>query len=490
MVDRADSRRAVLHAALRNDIPTFTHRTFQTVAPGKPYRHNWHVEVLADRIERCLAGECRHLAIALPPRSLKSLITSVAVPAVLLGRDPTLRIICASYDSALAEKHARDCHAVVGADWYRALFPLTRLDRSRNATTEFTTTRGGYRLMTSVGGTLTGRGGNLIIVDDPLKAADAYSESKREWVNQWFSNTLYSRLDDKNGDKIIVVMQRLHTDDLIGHLLASGDDWEYLRLPAIAEEDERFALRDGRVLGRAEGEPIHVARESLATLGTIKRAMGSYDFSAQYQQDPLPLEGGIIKWSWFRTWEDGLERQDTDFVTQSWDTASKSDEIHDCSVCTTWLRRGEEHYLLDVERDRLDYPALRHRIVELARRDKPDAVLIEDRGSGIQLIHDLRDSGDVHPIAVSPEGDKVTRMYAQSAKIEAGCVFLPREASWLDAFRTEVLQFPNGRHDDQIDSMSQYLGRKVPEQEDLSGAEFYFSQTALELRAMFGPGPY
>jgi predicted phage terminase large subunit-like protein len=479
MTDTNELRRKVLHAALRNDIEAFTQRTFQTVAPRIPYQHNWHLDVLADCVARCLAGEYRHLAIAVPPRSLKSIMTSVALPALVLGRDPTQRIICASYDSSLAEKHARDCHAVMGSSWYRGLFPRTQLDRSKNAVTEFTTTRGGYRLATSVGGVLTGRGGNLIIVDDALKAADANSKAKRETVNQWFRNTLYSRLDHKGNDKIIVVMQRLHPDDLIGHLLGSGDSWEYLRLPAIAEENERFVLQDGRIFGRTTGEALHPDRESLAVLEDIKNQLGSYDFAAQYQQDPLPLEGGLINWSWFRTYENPPERQEGDFVTQSWDTAAKSDEIHDFSVCTTWLRRGDDHFLVDVARDRLDYPALKRRVIALARQHNPDAVLIEDRSSGTQLIQDIRESGALHPIAISPENDKITRMYGQSALIESGQVWLPSAASWLDDFRDEVIAFPHVRCDDQIDSLSQYLGWSRTRRENVGEVWALKSELAL-----------
>jgi predicted phage terminase large subunit-like protein len=160
-------------------------------------------------------------------------------------------------------------------------------------------------------------------------------------------------------------------------------------------------------------------------LESIRRALGSYDFSAQYQQEPLPLDGDLIKWAWFRHYDMPPARGSGDLVVQSWDTASKAEEIHDWSVGTTWLRRGQEHYLLEVVRVRLDYPALKRRIVAEAERWRPDAVLIEDKGSGTSLLQDLRADGRVHPLAVQAEADKVTRMYAQTAKLEAGQVLLP-----------------------------------------------------------------
>ena len=460
--DHSPTPRQVLDQALRHDLTAFTHRVFQTIEPGQSLVPNWHHEVLADHLERCLSGEIRFLLISVPPRSLKSIMTSVALPALVLGRHPSERIICASYDQELADKHARDCKAIMGSDWYQRLFRGTILSRNRNAVGEFTTTMKGSRLATSIGGSLTGRGANLIIVDDPLKAEDAMSEARREAVKHWFSNTLYSRLDDKNRGRIIVVMQRLHPDDLIGHLLDSGQDWHHLRLPAIADQDEAFMLRDGRTLGRSEGEALDTLREPLSSLERTRASIGDMAFSAQYLQEPLPLEGGLINWSWFRFYDGPPERKVGDIIVQSWDTASKADELSDYSVCTTWLRRDNQHYLLDVDRARRDYPALKQRVLELHKRHEADAVLIEDRSSGIQLIQDLRDTGQLYPIAINPEGDKVTRMYGQSARIEAGQVLLPRTASWLDAFQREVVQFPHARHDDQIDSLSQYLVWATP----------------------------
>lgn len=453
----AGRSRSFLDGALRADLTTFVQRVVQTVAPGANYLPNWHVEVLCHYLERCLAGEITRLIVTMPPRHLKSLCASVALPAWALGRDPTMRIICASYSNDLSVKHARDCRAVMESDWYKRTFPKTRLDRGKASEMEVATTASGFRLATSVGGVLTGRGGNLIVIDDPIKASDALSDAKREAVNHWFFNTLFSRLDDKSRDRIVVVMQRLHVDDLAGHLLTGDGGWVQLNLPAIAETDERFDLGDGRVFTRRHGEALHPVRESLETLAQIRKTLGTYEFSAQYQQSPVPLDGGLIKWSWFQFYDALPERTSSDLVVQSWDTASKAEEINDYSVCTTWLRRGQDHYLMDVTRVRAEYPALRRLIVEMAHGDCPDAVLIEDKGSGTQLIQDLRAEGKVRPIAITPEGDKTLRMSAQSAKIEAGHVLLPRSAPWLDDFRVEILQFPRGRYDDQVDSVSQYL---------------------------------
>ena len=198
------------------------------------------------RFERVAAGEIKRLIILVPPRSLKSICASVALPAWLLGSDPTRRIICVSYSADLAAKHARDCRAVMTAPWYQAVFPSTRLDPAKSAETEFMTTQRGFRLATSTGGTLTGRGGNIIIIDDPLKPADAHSDARRLDLQQWFSNTLLSRLDDKVNGAIVLVMQRLHIDDLAGYLMEQ-EGWEVLSLPAIAEVEQEVLIGPDKV---------------------------------------------------------------------------------------------------------------------------------------------------------------------------------------------------------------------------------------------------
>ena len=218
------NNRAVLEAVLRNNLNLFTHRCFQTVAPSTLFLSNWHIDAICLQLERVLRGDVRRLIITLPPRGLKSICGSVALPAFALGHDPSMRIVCASYSHELASKHARDCRSVVESRWYKDLFPQTRLAKRKNSELEFETTKLGYRLSTSVGGTLTGRGGQLIIIDDPLKPADAYSETRRASVNDWYDTTLSSRLDSKKHDAIVIIMQRLHMDDLVGHVLEKDPD--------------------------------------------------------------------------------------------------------------------------------------------------------------------------------------------------------------------------------------------------------------------------
>ncbi len=422
-MNAAESRR-LLQLRARHDLVTFIHRTFQTVVPGQPYLHNWPIEAIAWHLQLCLARKIRRLIITMPPRSLKSICASVALPAFALGHDPTQRIVGVSYAHDLMLKHARDCRTVIESPWYRKLFPGTRLDPRKNTEAEFETTARGYRLGTSVGGTLTGRGGNLIIIDDPMKPMEAMSATRRAAVNEWYDGTLISRLDDKASDVIILVMQRLHVDDLVGHVLEK-EAWTHLNLPALAEHAHPVAIGPGEVHHRAIGDLLHPEREPLVELERLKAAMGSQGFAAQYQQAPVPAQGNLIRREWLQRYTVPPVRRAGDLIVQSWDTASKAEEVNDFSVCTTWLVRGQQQFLLDVFRRRLEYPELRRAVVRQARAHGVSTVLIEDKGSGTHMIQDLRRSGELFPIACTPEGDKITRLHAQSVRFESGQVLLP-----------------------------------------------------------------
>lgn len=256
----------------------------------------------------------------------------------------------------------------------------------------------------------------------------------------------------------MLIMQRLHVDDLVGHVLEkSGASWTHLNLPAIAEEPHEVEIGAGKVYQREIGEILHPEREPQAVLDELKAAMGSQGFSAQYQQAPLPAGGAMIKREWFRSYARRPERRSGDRIVQSWDTASKADKKNDYSVCTTWLVRGRDYYLLDVRRKRLEFPDLRRLAISHARSFKTKTILVEDASTGPSLIQDLKRDGKLRPIAIRPDRDKVVRLEAQSAVIEAGHVLITESAPWLGDFLNEILAFPYGRFDDQVDSLSQFL---------------------------------
>jgi len=451
------SEARIFEALLRADFRAFLHKVFTSLNLSQTFVRTWHIDAIAWQLERVRRGEVRRLIINMPPRSLKSITASVAFPAFVLGHDPSRRIICVSYSGELAKKHSNDFRAVLESTWYRTTFPTTRIGPFKNTETEIELTERGFRLATSVGGTLTGRGGDIIIIDDPLKPDDAISETKRSAANQWFTNTLLSRLDDKRTGAIVVVMQRVHIDDLTGFLRGQSDEWEVLSLPAVATCDEVVPISTDRTYQRKVGEALSPGREPIQVLEAMKLQIGSDAFSAQYQQEPAPPGGAMVKRHWVKRYSELPPQSEQLFTMQSWDTASKGGPDNDWSVCTTWIvSRKKQWYLIDVWRQRVDYPALKANVLERAKRFGARRVLVEDAGTGISLVQELRHqiSGI---IAVKPEGDKASRMAVASAKFEAGQVLLPERAAWLPDLESELFVFPGSRHDDQCDSISQAL---------------------------------
>src|SRR3974390_469733 len=311
---KAMHRRRVLQALIRSNFTAFTQKAFATLNPGQVFVPNWHIEAIAYQLERVRRGEIRRLIISRPPRSLNSITASVAFPAYVLGHSPSSRIICVSYSGDLAKKHSNDFRAMIESPWYREVFPNTRIGPYKNSETEIELTERGFRLATSVGGTLTGRGGDILIIDDPLKPDDAMSETKRNAANQWFLNTLLSRLDDKRTGSIVIVMQRVHMDDLTGFVLSQSKDWEILNLPAIADYEQVVSLGAEKEHRRTVGSALFEEREPLSVLESMKMQIGSDAFSAQYQQMPVPPGGAMIKRHWVQRYEALPDKKDRLFT--------------------------------------------------------------------------------------------------------------------------------------------------------------------------------
>jgi predicted phage terminase large subunit-like protein len=467
-------------ALLRQDLSTFAARCFYDLNPQTELAMNWHLEVIAAKLTAVRQGKIRRLIINLPPRHLKSLMASIAFPAWCLGHDPSAQVLCVSYAEALSNKLARDCRSIILSPWYRRIFP-TRLAAHRQAVQEFLTTRQGYRLATSNGGVLTGRGADIILIDDPLKPEEALSDTQRQAANEWFSHTLYSRLNNKRTGAIVIIMQRLHEDDLIGHVLTQ-EPWEVISFPAIAEEDEVHKIETilrPRTFIRRRGEALHPEREPLDTLDRIRQTIGEYNFAGQYQQSPAPLGGGLVKAEWFKYYGEKDRPESFDRIVQSWDTANKATELSDFSVCTTWGVKGKDLFLLAVFRQRLEYPALKRAVREQLCQFGANEVLIEDKASGTQLIQELIADGCHGVTRYQPTCDKIMRLHAQTALIENGFVHIPETAPWLAVYLHELTVFPKGKHDDQVDSTAQFLDwfkRPFPSQ----GIYEYYRQMAQE----------
>ncbi len=397
------NERVAINHALRTDLSAFIDYTFREVSPADRVEISWYLEAIAYRLQLCAEREIKRLIINVPPRHGKSISASVAFAAWLLGRNPSERVVGISYGSEVAMKFARDTKRVMESDWYRRAFPQTRFS-ARAATHDFQTTKRGGRFTTSIDGAITGLGGDIFLIDDPNQASDARSAVSRQAVIDWYGGTLLSRLNNAREGVMIVIQQRIHADDLTGYLLSTeGEAWHHLNLPAIATCDERIAIGLCRFHDRRVGNILDPSRETLETLEQKRRGMTSQVFSAQYQQDPVPEDGELIRWSTFRRYTRAPNFEAGDRIVQSWDTASKAGELNDFSVCTTWLIKDRDYYLLDVWRGRVTFPDLKRQVYALNERHGPDVLLIEDKGSGTQLIAQLIDeasSNQMHLLVI------------------------------------------------------------------------------------------
>ena len=446
----------VLNAVLRTDFMAFIHRCVLTLNPGRPFQPNWHLEAIADALEQVRTGEVIRLIVNAPPRSLKSIITSVAFPAYMLGLDPRRQIFGISYGTDLAAKHAGDFRTIVQSPWYRRAFP--RMQISRLADFDIYTTSRGYRRTTSISAAITGLGGDCFIIDDPQKAVDAQSDVRRNYVNDWYSGTLSTRPDNKKTGSIILVQQRVHLNDLTGHILEKPG-CKLLSLPAIAEADETIAIGAGKFHYRRAGDVLHPERESLAMLENTRAEMGPDLFAAQYQQRPVPTGGLMIRREWLRYYDEPPKRTYCSNVIQSWDTAAKGGAQNDWSVCTTWLLEDGYYYLLDLVRGRFEYPQLRDTALALALRFEPQTILVEDASTGTSLAQELRMGPRYYGVQAIPiHHDKIGRLFVQQGKFSGGLILFPRNKPFMPELLAELLTFPQGKHDDQVDSISQALG--------------------------------
>ncbi len=450
--------RAFLDAVLRRDLVHFADIAFRELNSGAALKESWHHRAIAAALQDVYEGRTKRLLITMPPRSLKSHLVSVAGPAWLCGHDPTQKVLTVSHGIDLAVSFGNQWRQLVLAPWYRRVFGNTAIKGKKNKESEAHLTRGGYRLNFGANGPITGRGADLIIVDDPMKAQDAHSNTERLKLSRWFDETLVSRLNDKQNGAIIVVMQRLHIDDLAAHLLEKGG-WKHLDLPAIAPCNMAVELGRGEVFQFVEGMALQPEREPHPVLDQLKADMGRGAFSAQYLQNPVPFEGNVIKIGDFGRDAPGCSTSDpTDDTTfLSVDCAGGTSETSDYTVVQTWRTIDGQLFLIDQRRGRWVYPELKAQVMEESKKHGEPRILIENASSGISLIQELKKERGFAPISIKPDGNKLQRLDQALPMIESGKVHLPKSAPWLDAFETETKSFPGVKHDDQVDAMTQAI---------------------------------
>jgi predicted phage terminase large subunit-like protein len=363
--------------------------------------------------------------------------------------------MCASYAEDLAYKFSRDCRALMESAYYKRVFSQTRLNPKKNTELEFETTRRGSRLAISVGGVFTGRGGDVLTIDDPIKANDANSQVALDGAYEWFRNTVVSRLDNPAKSLRIVTMQRLHMNDLSGRLIEGG--WPSLVIPAIATEPADFVIAEGEIHHRPTGQLLQPDRVSVEDLEEIKRDVGSRVFAAQYQQNPTPPDGNMIKATWLARYQTVPQRQKFRRVVLSCDPAGKANERNDYTAITVFGVRDKELHLLHAARGHWTVLQMRDQITAVAGAWEVDSIIIEDTSSGTGLIQLLSEQPKLNVIGRHPRDNKETRMSRHQDRFEAGRIVLPSEAPWLADFESELLAFPHGRYDDQVDALLLFL---------------------------------
>lgn len=442
--------------SMRSAFKQFLISCFHTLNPGVKFIDNWHINYLIEHLKTTLSKPTKRIIINVPPRSLKSTIISVAWPAWILGNDPSKRIIVASYSQNLSLKHSEDCRFIMMQEWYKKQFPNCKIKVGSNEKRKFVTTENGFRFATSVGGTLIGEGADYLIIDDPQTPQQAESNIQRLKAINWFDRTLSTRLNNKHAGAIILIMQRLHTEDLSGHLL-KRNNWTHVCLPITVDKETTYKV--GRFsYTRKANELLNARREGIKDIATAKLDLGSYGFNSQYMQQPIDIKGGIIKQIWFKRFDINiLNYLNYDHIYQSWDCAAKITDSSDFSVCTTWGVKNNCYHLIDVLRQRFEFPQLKQMLMELWVKFKPEIILIEDKSSGQALLQDAMQNTILPLIGVIPTKDKQLRLLKVTGLIEAGKIALPTHAEWLADYEQEMIKFPNAGHDDMVDATTQFL---------------------------------
>lgn len=415
------------------------------------YKPADHLRRIADKLEAVERGDIKRLMLFLPPRHGKSLLASQFFPAWYIGRNPGKQIIHATYGQDLADGFGRHIRNQLTDPLYQAIFPGVTLEKDSQSAARFHTSNGCVYHAVGVGGAATGRGADILIVDDPVRnREDADSELIRQKTKDWYTSVAYTRL--MPNASVILIQTRWNADDLSGWLVREHkhEDWDILSLPALDHA------------GNALWPESYPAKR----LAQIRKAVGERDWAALYQQSPTIDGGNILKKHWWRVWPEGKPLPRCDHVFLSWDTAysDKAYKENSHSAMTAWgvfWNDAEDRnclLLMKTWNGQVDYPELRAKAKELDRELEPDCHLIEKKASGQSLLQDLRRVPGVRVKAYNPDKDKVTRAYSVQAMLESGQVYVP-DRRWAESLVEQVSQFPNGAppSSDYTDTVTQAL---------------------------------
>lgn len=455
-------------------------QAWHIIEPATALVNNWHIECIAEHLEAVIRGQIQNLIINLPPRSLKSNIVSKLWPTWAWTQQPWLKWVFVSYAQSLSETFSKDRRDIIESDWYRRRWgTLVQIAKDQNQKKEFQNTAHGHMIATSIGGTLTGKGADIIVIDDGIDPERAASKADREAAIRFVKGTIATRLNDKKKGAMIEVSQRTHKQDITGTLLAEGT-YTHLNLPAIAPSRIQIEFPiSKKIKVREAGEVLHPAREDSETLAKQKVRMNipgmnaGRSWEAQYQQNPTSDEGALFK----RTdWKFYTVKPEFLFMAWSWDTAMEEGEENDWTVGVLVGFHAAGVIVEKVIRQRMQYPEAKAAIQMQWQMNPAHALLIEDKVSGKSLQQDLRRSTDLPVIPVKVHGDKVFRAQLASQYVAARRVALPEGAIWVPEFIEEFAEFPQSEFKDQVDAFSQainhrYLNYQQPAM-GMSGSQF------------------
>lgn len=472
-------------SACEADLLEYVREAWHVVEPGQPFQPNWHIEAICEHLQAVTQGQIRRLIINIPPRCMKSLAVSVFWPTWEWGPfdRPQTRWLFASYAQSLSTRDSVKCRRIIRSPWYQERWgDRYALTNDQNAKIRFENDRMGYRLATSVGGALTGEGGDRIAVDDPHNAVEGESEAVRRATLDWWDLAMSTRLNDPKRGSMVIIQQRLHEDDLTGHVLAREQGWEILCLPMRFEGDH--PTRSGTSLRfedprRKDGELLWPARVGEKEVRELETRLGPYGASGQLQQRPSPAGGGLFRREWFRyfadegKWYRCLDTNETVLKDRCWriitaDTATSTSEINDYSVrgvIDIEIKEGTQRqqvfgrmFLIDLWRDRLPVPRLEAFLRSEQKRWKPMLTAMEKVGDGDAMYQRLvHDGVAMHRMKYGESWeipDKVTKSVCAQVACANGRLYFLDQAPWLGDLEHELLLFPEAAHDDQADVIS------------------------------------
>lgn len=446
----------------RRDLYTFVAGAWPYVEPSTPFIDGWHIHAICDYLQALAEARIpsNSLLINVPPRHMKSLLVNVFFPAWVWTRQAWAKFLCFSYSEELTIRDSMKCRDLIGSRWYAERFKIRISDR-QDTKEKFENTAGGYRYCFGTGGSIAGQGGDYLLIDDPLEISKGNSKAERDRVNYTYDNAIATRGNDPKTVRKILIMQRLHDEDLAGHVIARHDEWELLILPA-EYEGPRFSSSIGFVDPRQdEGALLWPERFGAAELARMKQTLSEIGIAGQLQQRPAPLLGAIFKRGWFSARLPSMPCVGRYF---SWDTAASIEDTaaYTCGIVGE-LAPDYRLFIRNVWRDRIEFPQLQYAIEAQAKRFGAKMlkdIIIENKSSGIQVIQSMRQISKLADSIVpfTPKGDKIARAYEAAKWCEKGMVVLPEpgdQVPWLMDFEEELFNFPNAPHKDQVDALSQ-----------------------------------